>query len=343
MPAECGFIWRMIEGNRRRRLVVVVLVAALGVAGIGWAGLAYAGKRQQDAWQEGHAAVLRADCAAAAPRLRTASDGVLGTDADVAALADADTARCARVQQLERDNPAPDARLGALTSLVALGDDETLHTLARGTGRRLLAANPPARLATDVGCRDAISVANLLATPGDGAPELLGACVARADRAGDRDAVATLGAFFLKRHPKDPLSTDVTARYAKALIGKARAGAQPMGDALEGAASGAPAGQGFIEIQNNTRRTMTVVISGPVSRIQTVPRCPGCTVVRQERGACERGPQGKLQRFAVPAGRYTVLVGLHNETEYSPASLNTIGTWTVRAAHSSRTCFISPE
>ena len=334
----------MIVGNRRRRLAVVTLVAALGVGAMGWAGLAYAGKRQQDAWQEGHAAVLRADCATAVPRLETAASRLPGTDADVAALAAADAARCARVQQVERDNPGrPDAQLGAFTTLVGQGDDEALHALARASGRRVLAANPPARLATDVVCGDVISVANRVATPGDGAPDLLGACVLRADRAGDAAAVSSLGAFFLKGHAGHRLATDVTARYAKAVIGEARARAEPLGAAFEGTAPDAPAGQGFIEIQNNTRRTMTVVVSGPVSRIQTVPRCPGCNVVRQERGACVRGPQGKLQRFAVPPGRYTVLVGLNNETEYEPTSAKTIGTWTVRADHFSRTCFISPE
>jgi hypothetical protein len=334
----------VIKANRPRRFVVVTLVTALGLGAMGWAGLAYAGKRQQDAWQEGHAAVLRADCAAAVPDLETAASRLPGTAAGVAALAEADAARCARVQQVEDDNSGrPDAQLAAFTTLVALGDDEALHRLARGAGRRLLDANPPARLATDVVCRDVISVANLVATPGDGAPGLLGACVARVDRAGDSAAVSTLGAFFLKGHAQHPLATDVTARYAKALIGEARARAHPLGTAFEGPASDAPAGQGFIEIQNNTKRTMTVVISGPVSRIQTVPRCPGCRLVRQERGACVRGPQGKLQRFAVPPGRYTVLVGLHNETVYEPTSANTVGTWTVRAERFSRTCFITPE
>jgi hypothetical protein len=331
----------MITASPRTRTGVVVVAVVLVVSAAGWAGARYVAERQEDAWQAGHAALLQGDCATAVPELRTAADRLPGTTADVARLAEADEARCDRVQQVEREHPGrPGEQLAAYATLMGQGDDEALHTLARDVGRRLLDRTPPAQLATDAMCEDAIVVANLVARPGAGAPELLGACVARVDEAGDAAAVSTLGAFFLEQHATHALAADVTARYARALVGEARADAGPLGAALEGPAPDAPAGQDFIEVQNNTQRTMTVVLSGPVGQVHTVPGCPQCAVPDTELGACVGEPQGKLARYAVPRGTYDVLVTLRTETDYVAGSTSSLARWNVRPDRFSRVCLI---
>ncbi len=310
----------------------------LGCVAIG--GLATFQNWQQDQnYATAHAAYLNADCASAFVTLRKVADGDPGTkDRDVARKAEAELQECQVMldtDTLSQQGKAGDAVLG-YSQFVTKYDKSPLMDLALSKDQELASKSTPEALASVDFCQSLPDIEGLkfITTPDTTLPPLLNACGQAFEEAKNFSDAATFYARFRDEYPDHSLAQEVQDSYVRATIADAElsgAGELPAPQAT-GGASGSNT-QMTVVIQNDTPEKLSIVFSGPETRVEELDACTECDKFTEEPTSCpEKGPVG---RYVMAPGTYKVVVKTSSGGNVTPFS----GTWDLTGSEEYSSCF----
>jgi hypothetical protein len=299
----------------------------------------YQGWQQEQNYQAGHAAYLTADCATAIGPLRRAADGEPGSDdSDVALKARAELQECEGLlaaDDLVTQGQHGDAVL-AYSDIVTKYTRSPLKDAALANGQQAIASEPDAVATTGVcDALDTLEAQQFIAVPSDTLPPLLYAC----GRAYEADNVYDKALAAYSRFRTDfgdhPLAGEVDAAFARATLAETDAsdvGALPR-PPQTGEGSG-DAGVAKVVIRNDSPDPLSMVFSGPDTRVEELEACATCVrFIGNEPAECPA--QGPIGEYVVAPGTYEVVVKSGSGSSVVPFR----GTWTLEAGQEYASCF----
>ncbi|GAB4109528.1 MAG: hypothetical protein Fur005_18850 [Roseiflexaceae bacterium] len=309
-------------------------VIALGCVGIG--GLAfYENWQQEQNYQAGHAAYLNADCATASDPLAKAASGNPGTkDSEVARKAEAELQECQAFTEIA-SLPAGDAVLN-YRDFVSKYDPSPLSKPALENAQGLIANTQPADLAGPGFCQslDDLVADQYIAQPDAFVPAMLLVC----GQAAETEQAFSDAVFYYDRFrsefPDHPQIEDANESFVRATIAEAEAfgaGGLPAPQVIGG---GSDSGEVVVIIQNDSPEKLSMVFSGPETRVEELGPCTDCEKFTGDGpAACpELGPVG---RYVLAPGTYTVVVKASSDQGVTPFS----GSWELEGGQEYSSCF----
>lgn len=329
---------------RRRGPLPRIAAGCLGLLALGCAllgGLAFFESWQQrQRYEAGHAAYLRADCAAASGPLGEAARGEPGSaESEVALRAAAELQACEALQAAEA--LAAEGRFG--DAVIALGDvarkyaEGPLAAPAFSRGQTLVDETAPADLRSASLCQslDMLAQQQLIRRPGEQIPPLLHACGEGYEQIGEFSLALSFYERFRAEYPGHPLGEAVQVAFVRATLGEAEqlgAGALPAPQAV--GASGSAGGSVIVLIRNDSSERLSLVFNGPEVRVETLEPCADCSDFSgAEPSACpSRGPVG---RYELAPGTYDVVVKASGNRGVTPFR----GSWTLEQSQEYASCF----
>jgi hypothetical protein len=307
--------------------VAIVVVAGVG---IGY----YVSQQQQEDYDEGHAAYMAADCASAVGPLRDAAEG--DWDDDLAAKAEAELQECeaflAAGDMTTQGEPGP--ALLAFSEFLTKYPSGPMVPAAVAGGQRA-SQGPPDGVGTAAVCEelDRLEAQGLVSPPDDVLPPLLRTCGRTFETAGDFASALAMLDRFRREYPNHELVVEVDADFVRVTL--AEADATGSGELQNPEAIG-PSGEAgdlvSVEIHNDSSEEMTIVFRGPEVRVETLPACTECDVLRVEATCSEAAPIG---RYVLDPGDYDVLVKASSGSDVQPYR----GTWTLEPGQGYADCF----
>lgn len=325
--------------NRIVRLGIGCLgVIVLGCVAIGGL-VAFQNWQQDQNYATAHAAYLNADCDSAFVTLRKVADGDPGTkDRDIARKAEAELQECQLM--LDTDTLSKQGNAGAAvlgySQFVTKYDTSPLKASALTKGQQLTSTGEPEALATAELCQSLSDLEGqqFITDPSTTLPPLLNACGQAFEAAGSFSEASDFYERFRDEYPDHPLAQEVQDSYVRATIADAElsgAGALPPPQATGNA--GDSATQVTVIIQNDTPNKLSMVFSGPETRVEELEPCTDCEKFSEEPTACpEKGPVG---RYLVAPGTYKVVVKSSSGGNVTPFS----GTWDLSDGGEYSSCF----
>lgn len=320
--------------RRKRRWLgwtIAGVVAAVVVAGVGIG--YYISQQQQKHYDEGHKAYLAADCASAVGPLRDAAEG--DWDDDLAAKAQAELQECETLLAAgDMTRGEPGAALLAFSEFLTKYPSSPMVPAALAGGQ-LVSQGPPDGVATATVCAelDRLEGQGLLSPPDDVLPPLLRTCGRTFETAGNFASALAMLDRFRREYPNHELVGEVDADFVRVTL--AEADATGSGE-LQNPESIGPSGEAgdlvSVEIHNDSSEEMTIVFRGPEVRVETLPACTECDVVRVEATCSEAAPIG---RYVLDPGDYDVLVKASSGSNVQPYR----GTWTLEPGQGYADCF----
>jgi hypothetical protein len=312
-------------------------VIVLGCVAIG--GIAMFQNYQQDQnYATGHTAYTNADCATAVEPLRKAANGDPGTkDRDVARSAEAELQECEALLEGQGLADSGDAA-AAVLSLAQFAAKYELSPLKPGAlikGQELTKANEPAALATIDLCQSLGDLENLnfVISPDETLPPLLYACGQTFEQEQAFGDAVIAYSRFRDEFPEHALAADVDDAYVRATIADADltgAGSLPPPQAVGSSDSD---GQVVVVIQNDTPEKLSMVFSGPETRVEELEPCTDCESFTSAPEACpEKGPVG---RYLLAPGSYKVVVKTISGNDVTPFR----GDWELDGGQEYNSCF----
>jgi hypothetical protein len=315
--------------GRRRRIVLAVVFAGLALGGFRvW--------QASQAYDNGHAAYLAADCATAVGFLRQAGgDGRPSSS-------DSETEKNARAELQEceaflaagdlKTQGKPAAALLAFRDFIVAHPRSPLVDSARSAATGLGAA--AAAAATTALCDeiDSLETMSLLGTPPSALPELLFECGNAYGAAAQWQDALLMYARFRSEFPDHALAEEVEAAFAAATLADAEAGgagelAPPPG------VEGGDENVATVVIVNDAPDPINIVFSGTVVRVEDVLPCTDCETLTEDPGECPN--KGPLVEYELPPGSYTVVVKSGTNVLTTPFR----GTWDLAAGFTYEHCF----
>jgi hypothetical protein len=271
--------------------------------------------------------------------LRKVADGDPGTkDRDIARKAEAELEECQVMldtDTLSQQGKAAEAVLG-YSQFVVKYDKSPLKDAAVSKAQDLTSKSTPEALATTDLCQSLadIETQKFIATPDTTLPPLLNACGKTFEAAKSFSDAVTFYQRFRNEYPKHPLAAEVQDAYVRATIADAEAsgaGELPAPQAV-GGASGSNT-QMTVVIQNDTPEKLSIVFSGPDTRVEELDPCAECTKFTEEPTSCpEKGPVG---RYVMAPGTYKVVVKTSSGGNVTPFR----GTWDLTTSEEYSSCF----
>ena len=307
----------------------------VGLGGVGAYGV---WKKEQD-YQAGHAAYLAGDCAYAVGLLSNAAEGSSGSSGnDTELKARAELEECEAL--IDADALAVQGEQGdavlAYSEIVTKYPRSPLTDPALAAGQELIATAPD--IVATVSLCDALDVLEaqqFVATEPDPLPPLLYACgQAYEDADAPADAVATY-ARFRADYPDHALAPDVETALARSTLAEtdeSGAGSLPAPGAGEGAGT---AGVATIVIQNDSPDPLSMVFSGPDTRVEDLEACADCAKSTSAIQECRDPSQSPTAEYKVAPGEYEVVVKSGRGSSVIPFR----GTWILEDGEVYSSCF----
>jgi hypothetical protein len=318
-------------------LICVGLVVLACTALQGW--VMYTHAQQDQLYQAGLAAYLKADCAAAADPLGKVVRGEPGSASrDIVPKAKAHLQECDAWQAAAAlaQQGQPGEAVLRYRDFLAKYPASPLAPAALAQGKALLATSKPGEVATDGVCRalPALAAQQLLAAAAEPMPTLLFACGLHYELAKQPSEALEYYTRFRREYPAHGLAAQVQTAYARAALAEAQAGgagALPPPQATRGRGAGA---QVEVVIRNDSPEPMSIVFSGPEVRVEELAACTTCERFTSPppAGCPEKGPVG---RYLLAPGSYDVVVKTTGERRVSPFR----GAWTLDGAQGYASCF----
>jgi hypothetical protein len=312
----------------------VIVLGCVAVGGI----VAYGNYQQDQNYEVGHAAYATADCATAVEPLRKAATGDPGdADRDVAAKAAEELQECEALiegQSLAESGDAAGAVL-SFAQFAAKYELSPLKPTALLAGQELTKSTDAAALATPDFCQALgdIEGLNFVLSPDDTIPPLLYACGQTFEEGQDFASAVSAYSRFREEYADHPLAADVDDAYVRATIADADisgAGSLPPPQAVGDSDS---AGQVVVVIQNDTPEKLSMVFSGPETRVEELEPCTDCVSFSSAPEACpEKGPVG---RYLLAPGDYKVVVKTISGDDVTPFR----GDWSLEGGQEYNSCF----
>jgi tetratricopeptide (TPR) repeat protein len=316
--------------------VTLIILACVGIGGFAF----YENWQQEQNYNAGHAAYLKADCATAVGPLGKAASGDPGTkDSDVADKAQAELEECQALQagdDLSAGGSLGDAVM-SYSAFAAKYADSPLNATAQTKGAELIASNDAEKVASASLCDsiDSLAEQKFIASPDEQLPPLLNACGQVYEQASDYTKAVEAYNRFRHEYPDHALAEQVEAAYVRATLAEAEAlgaGSLPAPQAV-GESSGGT-GTVTVVIQNDSPEQLSMVFSGPDTRVEDLEKCVDCeSFAGTEPDACpELGPVG---RYELAPGTYEVVVKASSDGSVTPFR----GTWTLEEGQEYSSCF----
>lgn len=286
--------------------VLVVALAAGGVAGFRSWRHQQDLQAQADAYATGHRAFLAADCAAAQTAFARADRP--GLDDSVVATARTEREACRQYQALPGPGANPAQRLSELFAYARRTDPPApLRAGAARTGQALLTGTPPADLAARVVCTSSDQLRGVgfvsAAQEGTVVPALLAACAAQSERTQDYDTALTQLTALRQRYPASPQAKAIgTAPLRLEVLQAEREGRPPLNRWSPDSRNGRSTAT--LAFYNDGNQEVRLVFHGPKTFVVVFPACPSCRKLGENQGCLRQGPRKDI---AVPPGRYRVL------------------------------------
>jgi hypothetical protein len=308
--------------------VAVVVIAGLGL---------YQNWQQEQSYQAGHQAYLKADCAGAVGPFRSAA-GSSSDKSDVALKARAELQECEALlaaDRLRTDGKPGEAVLG-YSNLVKKYDRSALRDAAVASGQKLIASTPEKVASVDVcDALDTLETQRFFAPVDEMLPPILYACGrAYAAKGAFGDALAMLGRFRAE-YSTHALADQVEKAFVEATLAEtAASGAGKLPPPESVGKSGQAGGQSTVVIQNDSPEQLSIVFSGPDVRVEEVKACGECVeYVGVGPSACpEKGP---VAEYVLAPGTYEVVVKSSSGSDVTPFR----GTWTLKKGEEYSSCF----
>jgi hypothetical protein len=314
---------------------VIGAAAILVIGGFGF----YQNWQQEQNYQAGHQAYLKADCAAAVGPLRSAASGEPGSKkSDVALKAQAELQECEALlaaDSLNSDGKPSEAVLGYST-IVTKYERSPLKEAAVAKGQKLIAGAPD-KVATVAVCDvlETLETQQFIVPLADTLPPLLYACGRAYATAGAfDDALAAYGRFRVE-YPDHSLAAEVARAFVEATLAETAAsgaGALPAPEAV--GKSGKAGGQATVVIRNDSPEQLSIVFSGPDVRVEEVAACAAC-VKFTGIGPIACPEKGPVEEYVLAPGSYEVVVKSTSGSDVTPFR----GTWTLKKGQEYSSCF----
>jgi hypothetical protein len=302
----------------------------------GWA--FYENWQQEQNFNAGEQAYLKADCAAALEPLRKAARGEPGTrDSDVARKAQARLQECEALvaaTDLAKQNKPADAVI-RYSDFITKYVNSPLKATALSSSQTLVKNTKPNDLATDSVCQRLTPLAaqQIIATPAETMPPLLYACGQNYEAAKKFSEAVLFYGRLRREYPNHSLAKDAQTAFARATIAEAQAmgaGALPPPQARSGSAGT----QVTVVIRNDSPEPLSIVFSGPDVRVEELEACATCVrFTGTGPSACpDKGPVG---RYVLKPGSYDVVVKTSSGRNVTPFR----GTWNLDRPQEYSSCF----
>jgi hypothetical protein len=312
--------------------VVAVIAVVAGVA-------LFRNWQQEQEYQTGHQAYLKADCAAAiGPLGNVAKDASDSSKNDTALKAKAELQECNAVVAADKLDSAgkPAEALVAYSAFVTKYAQSPLVDSVLAKGQKLTAGAPD-RVAAVAVCDilETLETQRFLGQVDATLPPLLYGCGRAYAAAGSFADAFVAFARFRSDYPKHALAADVERAMAEAAIAETEAsGAGKLPPPESVGKSGAEGGQVTVRIQNDSPDGMSIVFSGPDVRVEELAPCADCIkYVGAGPSACpEKGPVGE---YVLAPGSYEVIVKSTSGSNVTPFR----GTWNLKKAEKYAECF----
>lgn len=321
------------KGGGRRRWLVIGAVAVVVIAGLG----IYQNWQQEQTYQTGHQAYLKADCAGAVGPLRSAA-GESSNKSDVALKARAELQECDALLAADRLGTGgnPDQAVLRYSSLVTKYEPSALKDAAIASGQKLIASAPD-KVATVAACDvlETLEGQGFFAPVDVALPPILYACgQAYVATGAFGDALAMFGRFRAE-YPKHSLAAEVEKAFVEATLAEtAASGAGKLPRPESVGKSGEAGGQAKVVIQNDSPEQLSMVFSGPDVRVEELKACADCIkYIGVGPSACpEKGP---VAEYVLAPGSYEVVVKSSSGANVTPFR----GTWTLKKGEEYSSCF----
>lgn len=317
-------------------VLLVLILAFLICAGVSF----YQHLEQENNYEAGHAAYLKADCPAAVLLFDLAINGggFGGENGDAAKLAVKEKAECVAWQEaMEAHNRSNfDAALTGYAALLEIYPQTPLLPLVQSQMESLFRESASlAGQANPELCRQfqTLRVQGLVPAQADALPPLLWACGQVFEESDDPGRAVELYAQLLNDYPDHALAQETIPALARATVAQAKAagaGNIPAPQSVGGTGSG-PA---VVVIQNASPEKISLVFNGPESRLEELDACADCDRYSGD-GPAACPEQGSVGVYEVPAGTYDVVVNSSSDKGVIPF----IGQWNLNQGEEYHSCF----
>jgi hypothetical protein len=294
---------------------------------------------RERAYQSGHTAYQQADCPAAMEPLREAADAEsTGTKTETQLKALAELQECEALlaaQDIGTRGALAEAAL-AYSEFVTKYPHSPLTPGALAAGQRIVADPLIDQIATLEVCDQltTLETQQLIESSDTLAPLLL-ACGDSYARAESWAEAYAMYDRFRSEFPDHVLIEEVMAAYARTSLAEADAtGAGDLPEPAPVGESGLTGGLVSVRIQNDSPRHMTIVFSGPQTRVEELEPCTECETYAGV------GPEqcpaiGPVGEYALEPGTYDVVVKATSDSAVTPYR----GTWPFESGAAYEDCF----
>lgn len=309
----------------------LLVLGCLGIGGFVFFQL----QQQQQAYESGHKAYLAGDCATAIPAFTKAADGI---DDDLKVSAKAEMQECEALNDVDAQVAAGDPSEGIFSYIDFMDKytDSPLAAIALKKAQDTLNAAKPDTLATVKVCEsiDSLVKNKVIAAPDTTLPGLLFACGQTYEKEARWTDAVNIYTRFRQDYADHELAAQVKDAYVRATLAEAQnlgAGELPPPQAT---GSGSGEGDVTVIIQNDSPEALSIVFSGPDTRVEEIERCTKCESFSgtNTTGCPELGPIGT---YKIKPGSYEVVVKASSDTSVTPFK----GTWELGPGEEYSSCF----